>query len=149
MYPFVPSFHSQTLFPFPFLFPGGDDSETNVFWANGEDGLSFPHPAMIYTYSLWQVLAPISNLSSWPGSFPQSLSPLPSEPSTLYCKLPASCTAQEFENWAVGCDASMGHSGVLVKYLLALNSQIPLSSRIPEEGVFRLDRSLPSPPAHT
>lgn len=89
----------------------------------GKMGYPSYTPALSSTCSPWQVLAPTPHLSAWPSPFPQSLSPLPSEPPTQPRKLPASCTAQEyFGIWAVSCDASMGHSGVLVKCLLAMNT---------------------------
>ncbi|KAM5243480.1 LOW QUALITY PROTEIN: leukocyte tyrosine kinase receptor [Hipposideros larvatus] len=123
---------------------GGDASETDILWADGEDQIvSFLHPSSELYLQPLAGMAPTPHLSAWPSPFHPSLSPLPSKPPTLHRELPASCTAQEYlGTWAVSCDASMEYSGVLVKYLLAMNSpQIPVSSGIPEEGVYRLDKS--------
>lgn len=105
----------------------------------GKMGYPSYTPALSSACSPWQVSAHTPHLSAWPSPFPQSLSRLPSESPTQPRELPASCTAQEyFGIWSVSCDASMGHFGVLVKYLLAMNSpQIPASSGIPEEEVCR------------
>lgn len=73
----------------------------------------FYTPAVSSTCSLWQVLAPTPQLSVWASLFPQSLSPLPSEPGTLHYELPASCTAQKYLGtglsvWGIlGCFSSI------------------------------------------
>lgn len=55
-------------------FQGGDTSESDILWANGEDGISFVHPSSELYLQPLAGKCPTPYFSAWPVILPSALS---------------------------------------------------------------------------
>ena len=136
---FLPPFHSQTLY---LSFWQGVMLRRLTFPGLIRKGqyLSYT-PTVSSACSFWQVSAPSPTFQPCLALFLSA----PHLTTSSALRTTWSCTTQEY----LGARLSpvmpeWGHSGLLVKLSLALNSlQQPASSRIPEKEAYKLDRSPP------